>query len=125
MAEVKAQLNSYRQTPRKTRTIVSLIKGKKLQDAFNILDFTIKRPAAPIKKLIRSAAANAKHLGLQEDSLFVKDVQVNNGGMFKRIRPASRGAAHPIKRRSSHVTVVLSTENPKPKKIKKAKAEAK
>jgi len=111
MAEVKAILKGYRQTPRKTRTMVSLVKGKRVADAFNILDYTIKRPALPIKKLISSAVANAKSLGLPEAELFVKDIRVDNGGMFKRIRPASRGSAHQIKRRSSHITVILSSNN--------------
>ncbi len=124
MAEVRAKLSGYRQTPRKTRAVVSLIKGKKLQDVFNILDFTIKRPANPIKKLISSAVANAKNLGLSADSLFVKDIRVDQASVIKRIRPASRGSAHPIKRRSSHITVVLSTDNPRPTTKKTAKNRA-
>ncbi len=127
MAESKAILRSYRQTPRKTRRVAVLIKGKKVSDAKNLLDYTIKRPALPIKKLLSSAVANAKSQGLAEESLFVKDIRVDNGGMFKRFRPASRGSAHPVKKRMSHLIVVVSTDAPKGKgrKSKSLKTKAK
>lgn len=126
MAEVKAILKSYRQTPRKTRRVAQLVKGKRAEDAINILDFTIKRPASPINKLLKSAITNAKSQGLSAENLFVKEIRVDQAQVMKRIRPASRGSAHPVKKRMSHVMVVLSTDNPKPKaKAKKVVAKDK
>ena len=124
MAESKAVLKSLRLSPRKVRTVVSLVKGKSVNDAFNILDYAVKRSALPVKKLLISAVANAKSQGLKEDGLYIKDIRVDQAQTLKRTRPASRGSAHPIKKRSSHIMVVLTTENPKPNKkvkIKKAK----
>lgn len=112
MAEASAQLNGYRQTPRKTRRVADLMRGKSVADAGVILQFTIKRPASPLKKLLDSAVANAKSQGLSEENLFVKEVRVDAGTVMRKIRPASRGSAHPIRRRTSHVQLTLSTEMP-------------
>ncbi len=118
MAETTAKLNSLRLSPRKVRSVVSLVKGKSVEDAMYNLDFAIKRAALPVKKVIESAVANAKNNGISSEKLFVKDVRVDQAQTLKRIRPASRGSAHPIKKRSSHIMVILTTENPKPKKVK-------
>ena len=129
MAEAKAILRNYRQTPRKTRRVSALVKGKKVEDAFNILDFAIKKSALPIKKLISSAVANAKTQGLSAESLYIKEIRIDKAQVLKRIRPASRGSAHQIRKHSSHITVVLTTDAPKkkgrravnPKLVNKAK----
>ncbi|MFZ3020212.1 MAG: 50S ribosomal protein L22 [Minisyncoccia bacterium] len=115
MAEARAILKNYRQTPRKTRRVGALVRGKRVEDAYNILDFAIKRPAAPIKKLISSAVANAKAQGLSVEGLYVKEIRIDQAQVMKRIRPASRGSAHPVKKRSSHVIVILTTDAPKKK----------
>ncbi len=124
MAQATAYLKGYRQTPRKTRIVAKLVQGKRVEEALTLLDFAVKRPALPLRKLISSAISNARALGLAEDDLFIKEMRVDNGGMIKRFRPASRGAAHPVRRRSSHITIVLSTGAPK-KKTKKLKLEEK
>jgi len=121
MAEAKAILRNYRQTPRKTRRVSALVKGKKVEDAFNILDFAIKKSALPIKKLILSAVANAKTQGLSAESLFIKEIRVDKAQVLKRIRPASRGSAHQIRKHSSHIAVVLTTEAPRKKGRTRAK----
>lgn len=109
MATISAQLNDYRQSPRKVRLVANMIKGKKFDDALNILSFVTKDATAPLAKLLKSAAQNAKqnHQVSSTDGLFVKDLQVNAGVVMKRSMPRARGSAYPIKKRTSHITVTL------------------
>lgn len=112
MKEAKAQLNTYRQSPRKVRVVADLVRGKSVDDALALLTFTAKRASDPIKKLISSAAANAKNLSMGED-LVVKEIRVDGGRTLYRRRPRSRGMANPIRKRTSHVTVVVGEKEPK------------
>jgi large subunit ribosomal protein L22 len=113
MAQVTAKLSNYRQSPRKVRTVANLVKGKKVPEAVNELTFLAKRAGDPLMKLINSAVANAKNLSLDTDSLFIKELRVDKGMVMKRSMPRARGRAFPINKRTSHVLVVLDTENPK------------
>ncbi len=117
MSEIKAKLNSYRQSPRKVRLVAGLIRNKRVSDAKNKLEFVIKRANNPIKKLLNSAIANAKSLGVDTENLFVKSITVDGGKILYRRRPVSRGSAHPIKKRTSHISLVLATKEEKDKKI--------
>lgn len=121
MKDVTAQLNMYRQSPRKVRLVVDSIRGKKVADAKNILDFTIKRATSPLHKLLNSAIANAKNLGVEEGSLFVKEISVDGGKILYRSLPAARGSAHPMRKRTSNIKIVLAEkqEKAKSKKTKK------
>lgn len=122
MAEARAQLNNYRQSPRKVRLVADSVRGKRIEDAIITLSFIPKRSALPIQKLLNSALSNAKNLSLSEN-LVVKELRVDSGPTLYRRRPRSRGMANPIRKRTSHVTVVLAESAPK--KVKKAKKEAK
>lgn len=115
---MKAFLKDNRQTPRKTRLIADLIRGKKVSIALAELDLTVKKSAQPIKKLILSAVANAKHNNkTEEGNLYVKNLTVDKGHVIKRARPMSRGRAFPIRHRLSHVKVELGViEDKKSKK---------
>lgn len=108
MKEATAQLNSYRASPRKVRLVADLIKGKRVAEAKQRLSFATKRGATPMQKLLNSALANAKTLGLKAEDLWVKSVRVDAGAILYRRRPVSRGSAHPIHKRTSHVKIVLS-----------------
>lgn len=122
MKEATAKLNNYRQSPRKVRLVADAIRGKKLSEAKNILDFTIKRSAAPLQKLLNSAAANAKDLGMDSESLRVKAISVDGGDILYRRMPVAHGAAHPIRKRTSHVTLVLAeSQKAQVKKLKNPK----
>ncbi len=118
MAEVSAQLNSYRQSPRKVRVVADLVRGKKINDALDILTFVPKRAGLPLKNLLASALANAKNLSLKEDILIVKSISVDGGKILYRRQPRSRGMANPIRKRTSHVSVILSESEAKAKKLK-------
>lgn len=123
MALVSAQLNDYRQSPRKVRVVANLVRGKSVEAALTSLKFLAKRSADPIYKLIESAAANAKSQNFDTDSLTIKEIQVNTGKTLFRRRSASRGRAPVIRKRTSHVRVVLSTDAVQKKtKVKKEKA---
>jgi len=107
MAEITAQLNNYRQSPRKVRVVADAIKGKFVKDAKNRLDFITKRATGPLHKLLNSAMANAKNAGINADNLFIKSLTVNADKILYRRRPAAHGAAHTIHKRTSRVKIVL------------------
>lgn len=105
---MKAELTSYNQTPRKVRLVTDLVKGKKVPEALVALSFLPKRAALPIKKLIESAAANAKQKGFKPEELTVKNITVNSAGMLVKYMPRAFGRAAPVRRRKSRVEVTLA-----------------
>ncbi|OGZ16360.1 MAG: 50S ribosomal protein L22 [Candidatus Lloydbacteria bacterium RIFOXYC12_FULL_46_25] len=106
--EATATLSQYRQSPRKTRLLADLVRGKKVEDAILQLDFRAKRSAPIFVKLIKSAVANAKAAGLDEKALVVKSITVDKGPILKRSRPRAHGRAFPIHKHTSHITVTLA-----------------
>jgi len=116
---MKAFLKNYRQSPRKVRLVAGLIKGKRVVEAFVILDTLPKRGSLPMKKLLKSAVANATSTGISEDNLFVDNVTVNKGIVLKRIMPRARGSASRINKRTSHIEIKLTEKSEKKVKIKK------
>lgn len=105
---MKAILSNYGQTPRKTRLVADLVKGKTVAEALTMLKFLEKRAASPIAKLIRSAAANAEKQGESAKGLVVKSLTVNKGIVRVKYFPRAFGRAAPINRRRSHLVVTLS-----------------
>lgn len=103
-----ARLKMHRQSPRKVRLVADSIRGKKVQEALTILQFADKRAAQPILKLVKSALANAKDKGLEEEGLKIRKILVDGGAILYRRRARARGAASPIRKRTSHITVELS-----------------
>src|SRR5580704_19216503 len=112
--EFRAQARFMRVTPQKARLVLDLIKGRKVEDALNTLQFTKKRVAATIEKLLRSAIENANYLSAEKnidvdvDSLYVKRAVANDGPRMKRIRPAPMGRAFRYVRRISHIEIELA-----------------
>lgn len=115
------------QTPRKVSLIAALVRGRAVADAEVILQHTPKRAASPILKVIASASANATHsMGLKEDSLIIKSLEVTSGPRLKRFRPAARGRALPYEKRTSHIRAVIEGDvkpKKKPQPITAAKKE--
>lgn len=106
--EVKAVAKYVRISPRKARLVAELIKNKPIEDALNILKFTPKKAARLIEKVLSSAIANAEHnMSLDIDSLYVKRVLVDEGPTMKRIKPYAMGRAFYIRKRTSHITVIV------------------
>lgn len=107
----KALLKNHRQSPQKVRLVADAVRGKKVFDALTTLSVMPKRAATPVMKLIESAVANAKNNDKVDASeLIIKEISVDDGVTLKRWRPKWRGTAHPIRKRSSNVKVVLGTE---------------
>ena len=109
--EYTAKARYVRISPRKMRQVASLIKGKDVEEALNVLHFTLKAASTHVEKTIRSAAANAINVAgstrLKVEHLYVKDIQVDGGPTLKRFRPRAMGRATRILKRTSHLSVVL------------------
>lgn len=106
---ITATLKNYRQSPRKVRLVANLVKGKSVSQAELILTNLSKRASSSLLDVLKSALSNAKNnLNIDPTNLFVKDFRIDGGVVMKRIMPVSRGMAHPIKKRTSHVTIVLA-----------------
>jgi large subunit ribosomal protein L22 len=120
-----AFLKNYKQSPRKVRLVADTIRGKKILEAQSVLDFMPKRAALPLKKLLESAIANAKVNGESLDTLVVTEISVQKGIVAHRWMPKWRGMAHAIKKRSSHVKIVLGEGKLSKKALYKAAQAAK
>lgn len=109
---MRAILRLYRQSPRKVRLLVDEIRGKTVSRALLFLDISGKRGARPLRKLLKSAAANAKNSGFisDESKLFVKEIRVDKGDMLHRFRPRARGAAYPISKETSNISLILGAK---------------
>lgn len=106
--EVKAKLRYYKQSPRKVRLVTNLVRNLDVKTALDQLRFANRRAAEPICKLIESAIANGKHnFELDANNLYIKQITVDDGPTLKRWRARAFGRAAMIKKRTSHVTVVL------------------
>lgn len=110
--EARAIAKEVRIVPRKARLVIDLIRGKSVEEADVILKNLNKESARVIRKVLISATANAENnLKLDKDNLYVKEAFINEGRTLKRMRFGSRGHVEPIKKRTSHVTVVVSDRN--------------
>lgn len=109
--EAKASVLNVRITPRKAKLVVDLVRGKGVQQALDLLAFTNKSSSPVVAKLIKSAAANAtNNFKMDETKLYVKEIWVGPGRTLKRFRPAPKGSAHKILKRTCHINIVVSDE---------------
>lgn len=107
--EARAVARYLRMSPRKVRLSADLVRGKKAEEALNILAHTPKGGAKLVAKVIRSALANAQqNKAIDVDTLYVKTIFVNQGPTLKRLRARAMGRAARIRKRTCHLTVVLS-----------------
>lgn len=105
---ITARLRHLHIAPRKVRLITDLIRGKTIEEAQAILDFTVKKAAYPLSKLLSAAAAGAKsNLQLDPANLYILKITVDEGPKLKRWRARARGSAYEIQKRTSHVNLVL------------------
>ena len=106
--EIKAQLRYLRMSPRKVRVVTESIKEMPAQEAESYLKLVNKAASAPLMKLIHSAIANGEdRYSLQKEDLYIKKIAVNEGPTLKRWMPRAFGRATPIRKRSSHIVIVL------------------
>ncbi len=107
--EASAKLTFARISPRKTRLVVDMVRGKDIQNALNILKFSPQPSAKLVANLLRSAVANAEQKGVSDvDKLMVKTIFVNAGTVLKRFLPRAMGRASKIRKPTSHIHVVLA-----------------
>lgn len=117
-----AKLRYLRMAPRKVRLVADLIRGKKVVEAQTMLRFTPKRAAEPILKILHSAVVSCE---VEESNLYIAKVIVDEGPKLKRYRARARGAAYPIQKKTSHITIMLDEiEKGKTSKTKKEQAPA-
>ena len=118
---VQAIAKGVRLSPRKVSVVASLVRGRSVEDALTILDYTPRRSAMAVKKVIASARANADHNhNLKPDTLRIVEISVTSGPRLKRFRPAAHGRALPYQKKTSHIRVVVDGEVRVAKKPAKA-----
>jgi large subunit ribosomal protein L22 len=109
--ESKAILKYIRISPRKVRLVADLVRGKRVEEALSILEYSLKGASLPVEKTIRSALANLMNKEeakkLDTDSIVISSIVVNEGPVAKRFRPRAMGRATRILKRTSHLTVTL------------------
>lgn len=109
MIEVRAKLRHVRISPKKVRLVTNFITGKSVNEALSLLPVVFKRSSLIVTKLLQSAVANAKdRYGVSADDLKIKTIIVNKATDLKRWRPAAFGQAHPYKKHSAHIEIVLA-----------------
>ncbi|MBF0145209.1 MAG: 50S ribosomal protein L22 [Magnetococcales bacterium] len=107
--ESLARARNLRVAPTRIQLVIDQIRGKDVQSALNVLEFSRKRIAKAVKEALKSAIANAENNhGLDVDSLYVSRIHVDQGPMLKRFLPRARGRASRILKRTSHLTVAVS-----------------
>ena len=106
--EARAIAKYVRMSPMKVGVVLDLIRGKNVNEAFAILQYTPKEAAVVINKVLKSAVANAENNhGMKSNKLYVAEIYANQGPTLRRIRPAAKGSAVRIRKRTSHITIVL------------------
>lgn len=124
--EIKAKAKHIKMSPRKVRLVVDVARGKEVQAVLEQLKFINKLAVKPVVKLINSAVANAKHnFEIEPDNLYVKEIKVDEGPTLRRWMPRAFGRATPLRKRTSHINLVLSEiKESGVKQAKKQKIEA-
>ncbi len=106
--EVKASLKNAKVGDQKARIVANMVRGKMVNDAIRILTYDNKKPSMIIKKLVESAVANADQKQVIDvDNLYIKEIMVDKGPFLKRYQPRAQGRAFVIKKKSSHISLVL------------------
>ena len=106
--QAEATLKYARISSRKVKIVADLIKGKDIDEAMAILKYTPKASSEILEKLLKSAIANAENNhNMAHDKLYVAEIYANQGPTLKRIRPAAKGSAFRIRKRTSHITIKL------------------
>lgn len=113
--QAKAVQRYLRRAPRKLRLVADLVRGLGVEDAINKLKFVNKAGAAEVSKVVRSALANLQNKhedeSIDASEAYIKTIMVDEGPTLKRIQPAPQGRAHPIRKRMSHITVIVEKKD--------------
>jgi large subunit ribosomal protein L22 len=114
-----------RMSPRKVAIVAALVRGRSVDDAIPILEYTPRRAASPVKEAIKSAAANAEHNhSYKPNTLEIVEISVMAGPRLKRFIPAARGRARRFQRKTSHIRVVVEGQKREIKKVNRSEKPA-
>ena len=114
IAEARATLSYARISSRKVKIVADLMRGKSVDEALKIVQFAPKASSEILEKLLNSAIANAENNHfMNRSNLYVAEIYANQGPTLKRIRPAAKGSAVRIRKRTSHITIVLREKESK------------
>ena len=106
--EVRSITRQVRMAPRKARPVADLIRGKQVEAALTLLGFSQKKAARVFRKTLQAAIANATDLqNVDPDALYVKKATVDGGATSRRFRPRAHGRATPVRKRTSHFTIIV------------------
>ena len=111
MTEITAKLKYLRMSPRKVRLVADMVRGADADIAKAKLRFSKKGASAPLLTLLNSAVSNAANNFKKKEGLYIKKIFVDQGPTYKRFRPAARGVAAPISKKTSHITIVLDEKH--------------
>lgn len=108
---MKAILRGTRISPKKANLIAGMVRGKKVTEALPYLQYVPKKGASIIYQIVKSATANAENnFGQKKEKLYIKTILVTKGPTYKRSTPISRGRVHPLRKRTSHITIELDLQ---------------
>ncbi|MEW6088521.1 MAG: 50S ribosomal protein L22 [bacterium] len=126
MAEIaKAKVKNIRAIPWKARKVINLVRGKNIDEAINIVSFMPQAAAKTVKKLLKSALANAgQRKGINKENLYIEKIFVDHGPVLKRFRPAPMGRSMAVLKRLSHITVILGEKEKKQNRRKRGAEDA-
>src|ERR1700712_4802137 len=112
----RAQARYARVGPRKARRVIDIVRGMKATDALDVLKFTPQAASEDVYKVLASAMANAEHNDhLDRDALWISEAYVDEGPTLKRFRPRAQGRAYRVRKRTSHITVVVEAREQTPR----------
>jgi len=122
--KIKAERKFIRMSPRKIRLVADLIRLMPINEALTTLKHLEKRAALPVLKTLTQAIANAvNNHNLNKDTLTIHTLEINQGPTYKRFRPVSKGRAHSIQKKTSHIKIILESLTPKDQTSKKSPKE--
>ena len=96
-----------RSSPRKARLVADLVRGRSVEEAMSLLEFSPKRASVFVRKVLNAAVADAEAADARVDRLYISESRVDEGVIIKRFQPKDRGRAHPIQKKTSHITIAV------------------
>lgn len=97
----------HRSAPRKARLVADMIRGRSVEEAISLLEFSPKRATVFVRRVLNAAVADAESADAQVDRLYISESRVDEGVIIKRFQPKDRGRAHPIQKKTSHITIAV------------------
>lgn len=107
IADFPCKSRWVRSSPRKARLVADLVRGKSVDEAYSLLEFSPKRASVFVRKALSAAVADAEAADARIDRLYISESRVDEGVIIKRFQPKDRGRAHPIQKKTSHIIIAV------------------